>query len=333
MTDRIRDDAGVRRAAARAAANDRQRLAPDVQYYLTLSPRQLPSRYLYDALGSSLFVAISHLPWYAVTRAEGRLLGRHGQDIVARSGPASIVVELGSGGGEKLHTLLDTPARAGTTVAHLIDVSPSALDSAVRALSDLAGVSVVIHEAEYEDGLDGFARARRTGGRALALFLGSNIGNFDRPGAEALLTCLRGALRARDWLLLGADLVKPAPELLLAYADPLGVTAAFNRNLLVRLNTELDADFDLECFAHRAVWNETESRVEMHLVSTCAQRVRIAGAGMEIELAEGESIWTESSYKYRPDEIVSLVERAGFACRTQWIDPDDPFALSLFEAV
>jgi L-histidine Nalpha-methyltransferase len=139
-------------------------------------------------------------------------------------------------------------------------------------------------------------------------------------------------LTAGDWLLLGADLVKPEPDLHLAYADPLGVTAAFNRHLLVRLNTELDADFDLGRFAHRAVWNEDESRVEMHLVSTCAHHVRIEKASLDIELAAGEAIWTESSYKYRPDEIVTLVEHAGFRKRAQWIDEEHPFALSLFQA-
>lgn len=308
------------------------RLIADVQYYLTLSPRQLPSRYFYDELGSALFEAICRLPWYGVTRAERRLLARYRDEIFTRCGSVSTVVELGSGSGDKLRTLLAAPARTGQTTAHLIDVSPSALQASAHTLADVARLRVVTHEAEYEDGLEAFARARQRHGLTLALFLGSNIGNFDRPGAESLLASLRMVLGRGDWLLLGADLVKPEPDLQLAYADPLGVTAAFNRNLLVRLNTELDADFDLDRFAHRAVWNAGESRVEMHLVSTCAHHVRIGKASLDLELAEGESIWTESSYKYRPDDIVSLVEPAGFSMRKQWIDEEDPFVLSLLQA-
>ena len=175
-------------------------------------------------------------------------------------------------------------------------------------------------------------------GRALALFLGSNIGNFDRPGAEAFLRGIRASLRRGDALLIGADLVKPERDLLLAYDDPLGVTAAFNRNLLVRINRELGGDFDVDQFVHRAVWEPGPSRVEMHLVSRIPQRVRIAAAGAEaggegeFVFAEGETIWTESSYKYLPEEIVLNLERAGFRLLKQWSDRVDGFALTLAEA-
>ena len=176
------------------------------------------------------------------------------------------------------------------------------------------------------------AGAGRGAGRALTLFLGSNIGNFDPPGADAFLLGVRASLASGDTLLIGTDLVKPERELLLAYDDPLGVTAAFNRNLLVRINRELGADFDVSAFRHRALWNAAESRVEMHLVAARAQRVRIPGASLEVAFEEGETIWTESSYKYRPEQVVRMLERAGFRRVAQWMDEADGFALTLVEA-
>jgi uncharacterized SAM-dependent methyltransferase len=152
------------------------------------------------------------------------------------------------------------------------------------------------------------------------------------PGAAAFLALLRASVRPGDYLLLGADLVKPERELLLAYDDPLGLTAAFNRNLLVRLDAELHADFVLERFAHRAVWNREASRVEMHLVSLERQDVCVADIDLRFTLEEGETIWTESSYKYEPQGIRRLVEEAGFRQRRQWIDEPAQFALTLFQA-
>ena len=306
--------------------------AGDVRHYLTLTPRQLPSRYLYDPLGSALFDAICQLPWYGITRAETRLLARHAHEIFTRLDPLVRIVELGSGSGEKLTALIEAGAWQGTTTLqlHLVDVSTAALASAARMLSAFAGVEVVTHQAPYESGLAEVARDRTSqGGRTLALFLGSNIGNFDPPGADALLRRIRESMRPGDALLLGADLVKPVRDLLLAYDDPLGVTAAFNRNLLVRINRELDADFDVAGFTHRAVWNAEVSRVEMHLVSSRQQRVRIAASGLDLTLQEGEPIWTESSYKYRPNDVVRLLERHGFRCRAQWSDVQTGFALTL----
>ena len=171
------------------------------------------------------------------------------------------------------------------------------------------------------------------GGRTLALLLGSNIGNFDPPGADAFLLGVRAALAPGDALLIGTDLVKPEHDLQLAYDDPLGVTAAFNRNLLVRINRELGADFDVSAFQHRALWNAAASRVEMHLVAASAQHVRIPGASLEVDFAAGETIWTESSYKYRPEAVVLMLERAGFRQLEQWTDSVDGFALTLVEAV
>ncbi len=303
--------------------------AENVRYYLTLTPRQLPSRYLYDALGSALFEAICRLPWYGITRAEGAMLAAHGASILSRVDGISTIVELGPGSGEKLATLLASRAPGALTV-HLVDMSSAALQAARCILPEHPDLTVHTHEATYESGLLTATRAADTRGRSLVLFLGSNIGNFDPPGSDEFLRRIRGALRSRDCLLLGADLMKPERELLLAYDDPLGVTAAFNRNLLVRVNRELGADFVVEDFAHRALWNGDASRVEMHLVSGRRQHVTVPAAGIEVTFEQGETIWTESSYKYRVGDIRAMLERAGFRTVDQWVD--DRFALTLAEA-
>ena len=319
----------MRRSAVPKTRTARSRFAVDVAYYLSQTPRQLPSEHLYDELGSELFEAICRLPWYGITRAEQRLLERVASDIVLRVAPISTIVELGPGSGLKLATLLSARP-AGPLTVHLVDVSGAALEAAGRALASNIDLVVVPHEATYEAGLTEIASSRRATGRTLTLFLGSNIGNFDPPGAAAFLHNIRTAMSVGDSLLLGADLLKPEAELLLAYDDPLGVTAAFNRNLLVRANNELDADFDLASFSHRAVWNAEASRIEMHLVSECRQRVRVPSADLDIMFDAGETIWTESSYKYGAEQIVAMVERAGFLTTSQW--SDDGFALTLASA-
>jgi L-histidine Nalpha-methyltransferase len=308
--------------------------ADDVQYYLSLQPRQLPSRYLYDDLGSALFEAICHLPWYRVTRAEQRLIEAHAAAIFVHAGRVSRLLELGPGHGEKLATLIENGRRGSDLLnVHLIDVSRGALSGAARTLSALPGVHVHAHEMSYEAGLLDFADAPRPGGATLALFLGSNIGNFDRPAAEAFLRGIRAALWPGDALLMGADLVKPERELLVAYDDPLGVTAAFNRNVLCRINRELGGDFDISRFGHRAVWNGEDSRVEMHLVSLARQQVCIAAAQTDFVFEEGETIWTESSYKFDRADILRRLKEAGFEPATQWVDERDQFALTLARAV
>ncbi|MCU1381459.1 MAG: Dimethylhistidine N-methyltransferase [Acidobacteria bacterium] len=311
-------------------------LAGDVRYYLTLSPRQLPSRYLYDPLGSALFEAICELPWYRITKAERGLLAAHGREILARADPLSTLVELGPGSGEKLAALVTAAgARARPLTIHLVDVSGAALDHAGRTIAalDAGNLRLVPHQATYERGLLEAMAVRSRAGHALALFLGSNIGNFDPPGAAAFLVGTRAALAEGDSLLIGTDLVKPERELLLAYDDPLGVTGAFNRNLLVRINRELDGDFDVDAFRHCARWNAEESRVEMHLVAVRAQRIRIPGAALEVAFEQGDTIWTESSYKFKPDAVVDMLDRAGFRRVDQWIDDAAGFALTLARAV
>jgi L-histidine N-alpha-methyltransferase len=311
----------------------RDAFAADVQYYLMQNPRQLPSRYLYDELGSALFEAICQLPWYSITRAEMRLLERTGAEIFGRIAPVSALVELGPGSGEKLSTLIRARSCGGPLALHVVDLSRRALETSTRTIGHLDDVTLTAHEASYEDGLRDAVRLRPPAGRVLVLFLGSNIGNFDPPGAHAFLHGIRSALRSGDALLLGADLVKPAPRLELAYADPLGVTAAFNRNLLVRINRELGGDFVVDRFAHRAVWNDAHSRVEMHLISRRTQAVRIDGAGLAFTMPQGDAIWTESSYKYREDEVGAMIEDAGFRVDAQWVDRVDAFALTLAAAL
>lgn len=300
---------------------------------LALTPKQIQSKYLYDTLGSSLFESICRLPWYRITRAESRLLARWANEMVGPVEDPVTLLELGCGSGEKIALLAEAlRIRRRRVAIHLIDISPTALELSERTLGALEHVSVVGHRATYEEGLRHAARERPATGGLLLLFLGSNIGNFDPPASREFLTEIRAALRPGDALLLGADLIKPVEELLLAYDDPLGVTAAFNKNLLVRMNRELGANFDLARFAHRAVWNPVDRRVEMHLISTAAQRVRIPRAEVSVDFAEGENIWTESSYKYDPTEIVDLVSSTGFQSHSQWVDPDARFALLLFLA-
>ena len=308
-------------------------LARDVVEGLTSRPKRLATKYHYDALGSHLFEAICALPWYPITRGERNLLARERDAILARLHDPATLVELGAGNGEKLAILtagLAEQDRAATI--HLIDISETALAQASRAVARHPLVTVRGHCASYAEGLRAAVAELEPGRPAMVLFLGSNIGNLVPDEADRFLAAIRAALRPGDSLLLGTDLVKPEPELILAYDDPLGVTASFNRNLLVRLNRELDADFELEQFAHRVVWNARESRVESYLVSRTEQTVCLPGAGCCVRFAEGETIWTESSHKYRPDDVVDMAARAGFAYGAQWIEPDAAFALTLFDA-
>jgi L-histidine N-alpha-methyltransferase len=309
--------------------------AREVRRDLALVPKQLQSKYLYDALGSSLFEAICRLPWYRITRAEHRLLVAHAAEIVAELGAnQSTIVELGCGSGEKLAVLAEALQRSGGSArVHLIDISSQALEQTEQRLTRLQHVSVVGHQSTYEVGLRHATEARVGAGPMVVLLLGSNIGNFDTPAALAFLRRIRRVLRPGDLLLLGADLVKPIPDLQLAYDDPLGVTAAFNKNLLVRINQELGGTFNLAAFDHRAAWNRDEQRIEMHLVSRVAQTATIAAAETSVAFLPGEHIWTESSYKYEPDQIERMGMEAGFALRDQWIEEDARFALSLMIGV
>ena len=309
--------------------------AADVERDLALAPKQLQSKYLYDALGSSLFEAICRLPWYRITRSETDLLARHAASVVAALGDGEgTIVELGCGSGEKIVLLAEALERRGASAhVHLIDISSQALEQSEQRLNRLRHVSVVGHWSTYEEGLRTAVAARHPDSTILVLLLGSNIGNFDPPAAAQFLDRIRATLAQGDLLLLGADLVKPERDLLLAYDDPLGVTAAFNKNLLERINHELGGEFDLAAFDHQAVWNGEERRIEMHLVSRANQRVRINATGTTVTFKCGERIWTESSYKYEPDGIVEMGAEAGFAARDQWVDREAGFALTLLGAI
>jgi dimethylhistidine N-methyltransferase len=308
-------------------------LARDVREGLSRRPKRLPPHYLYDELGSALFQAICALPWYRVTRAETALLSYSAPLVARQIGGPPFIVELGPGSGDKLLRLAEAfdtgPHRAHL---HLIDVSSSALAEAQQALARLEGFTVTTAHTTYDEGLTAVGEVRPAVAPMLTLLLGSNIGNFDDEDALAFLRRVRGAGRDADWLLLGVDLVKPARDLVLAYDDPLGVTAAFNKNLLLRLNRELGAGFDLATFDHRAVWNAGHSRVEMHLVSRVPQSVLIPGSDITVAFDAGESIWTESSNKYTPARIAEFAAGSGFSVRGQWVDADAGFALSLMQA-
>lgn len=312
-------------AHAEAASSS---LLDTVVEHLRRTPRQLPTHALYDALGSALFDAICCLPWYHITRTEQALLERHAAEIHALAGQPQVLVEFGPGNGSKLETLL-APFGADPVRVELVDVSAEALTRAWSRLSLRPGADVWLYRHGYERSLARLAQ-RPHGRPTMLVFLGSNIGNFDTASSAHLLRSMRAALPAGGTLLLGADLVKPDAELLLAYDDPLGVTAAFNRNLLLHVNREAGADFALDGFAHRAIWNADASRVEMHLVSLRRQRVTLPAAEFEVAFAPGETLWTESSYKYEPAHITAMLESAGFSVTAQWVA--NGFALTLAAA-
>ena len=294
--------------------------------------KELPSKYLYDDVGSALFEVISHLPEYGLTRADERLLRRHACDIVDRLDSPVAVAELGSGSGKKTRWILEALSRRERTFYYPVEISRSALAMCERELSDIDSISIVGFEREYLDGLLEIAAQRQLGQHLCVLFLGSTIGNFDRPAGLEFLAEVRRILEPGDSLLLGTDLEKPTTQLLDAYDDELGVTAAFNLNLLARINRELDADFDLGEFAHVARINHQTRSVEMHLQSLRRQTVRIPAADLRVDFLEGETIWTESSHKYSAEEAFQMARDAGFRCQAQWIDEQWPFAENLFFA-
>ena len=294
--------------------------------------KELPSMYLYDEVGSGLFEVISHLPEYGLTRADERLLRRHADEIVDRIAGPLAVAELGSGSGKKTRWLLEAICRRQRTSYYPVEISRSALVMCERELRDIDRISIVGFEREYLDGLVEVAAYRKSGQRLLVLFLGSTIGNFDRPAGVKFLSEVRCILEPGDSLLLGTDLEKPSAQLLAAYDDEIGVTAAFNLNLLSRVNHELGADFDLREFAHLAKINHEARSVEMHLESQRRQVVSIPAAEVVVEFSEGETIWTESSHKYSADEIIETARNAGFGCEAQWIDEQWPFAENLLIA-
>jgi L-histidine N-alpha-methyltransferase len=320
-------------ATAVIAQPSRPNLAGEVRAGLCRpGQKELPSKYLYDEIGSALFEVVSVLPEYGLTRADERLLQRHAADIVACLKPHVLVAELGSGSGKKTRWLLEALAQRQCITYCPIEISPTALARCECELGRIECVSIVGFERPYLDGLLAAAARRGKDDQLLVLFLGSTIGNFDRDAAERFLTEVRRTLFPGDALLLGTDLEKPLPQLLAAYDDSIGATAAFDLNLLARINRELGGDFDLSSFRHEARYNIAQRRVEMHLRSQCDQVVSIPGAGCTVSFLKDETIWTESSHKYQAGEISAMAQRNGFRCDAQWIDTEWPFAESLLIA-
>ncbi|HKB81020.1 MAG TPA: L-histidine N(alpha)-methyltransferase [Thermoanaerobaculia bacterium] len=309
----------------------RHSFAGDVRAGLGAPRKYLQPWWFYDALGSALFSAICELPEYYVTRAESEVLTRHGEEIARELGDAVRLVELGSGDCRKTPLLLG-PMFARLPHLHYVpvDIDDSVLEKSARDLAlDFPGLRIEPIRGDYRDGSDLIA----PDGRTAVLFLGSSIGNLDLPSAAAMLREVRLTLATGDTLLLGADLRKPKEILEPAYDDPLGVTAAFNLNLLARINRELGGTFDLAQFRHRAFFNEAESRIEMHLVSRVRQSVRIESIGMTAEFEPEESIHTENSYKYAEADLARMAAEAGFALRRTWTDSRRWFADVLLAAL
>jgi L-histidine Nalpha-methyltransferase len=294
--------------------------------------KQLPSKLFYDQIGSALFDVICLLPEYGLTRAEERILSRHATEIVNCLPQPVAVAELGSGTGKKTRLLLEALCRRHTVSYYPIEISASALATCERELNDIRCISIVGLEREYLDGLLEVAARRGQGQHLLVLFLGSTIGNFDGEANAQFLRQLRQILCPGDFLLLGADLEKPVNSLLGAYDDPAGVTAAFNLNILARINRELGANFSLDRFAHHVLFNQHTRSIEMHLRSRDAQTVHIPGADFVVDFSQGETIWTESSHKFSLHELRAMAAHSGFRPVGAWLDSTWPFAENLWVA-
>lgn len=317
--------------------------AEDVRRGLTAAPKVLYPKYFYDTLGSRLFEAICELPEYYLTRAETEIFQDRAGEIAAALDGRLRLIELGSGDAQKTRLLIEAVlARQGDLDYLPIDISRSAVEqSADRLLGAYPELRITAHVAEYQAGLRALCREARppAGHRTLVLFLGSTIGNLDPTERADLLRDIRAVLRPGDGLLLGTDLKKDEEILLAAYDDALGVTAAFNRNLLVRINRELADEIDgtdgidLASFRHRARYNREKGRIEMHLESLCDQTVTLRGLGLEARFAAGETIHTESSYKFDPAQIADLAEHTGFALRRTWMDAARQFGSHLLVAL
>jgi dimethylhistidine N-methyltransferase len=315
----------------RAAASSSDTFAADVCRGLTATPKFLLPHYFYDALGSALFSAICELPEYYVTRAEDEILRSKATEIAAAFGPHVRLAELGSGSARKTRRLIE----AILAKQPALDFFPVDVDAGILAssghelLSDYPRLSITAIRGDFREPAALLRphlplSANESDARTIVLFLGSSIGNLDPAAAGAMLADLRTALAPGDALFLGADLRKSPAILEPAYDDALGVTAAFNLNLLARINRELGGTFDIATFAHRAFYNAAEGRIEMHLVSRKAQRVLIDG--YEVAFEEGESIHTENSYKYDDESLHALAEAGGFTIKRRWCDSDGYFA-------
>jgi L-histidine Nalpha-methyltransferase len=324
-------------------------IATEVRAGLTSTPKTLSPWLFYDSAGSDLFEQITELPEYYLTRTERGLFAAHADEIIKRASepagsdlvPVLTVIELGAGTATKTGILLAAAVRHQRSVVYQpVDVSQSALEAATENIrSSIPGVTVRCQVADYTSQPLPLDRLPNT--RTLALYIGSSIGNFSPEDARDVLRNLRQQLLPGDKLLLGTDLApglsKSVSMLQAAYDDRAGVTASFNRNVLVRLNRELGADFRVDCFDHRTQWNAAESRIEMHLVARHAQKVHIpancAGPALTVRFEEGETIHTENSYKFSCARVNQLLQSAGFQLAKDWQDLAHLFAVNLATAV
>ncbi len=295
-------------------------MAREVREGLSATPKRLPAKLFYDEIGSALFEQITELPEYYLTRTERGIFEDYAADILDAAGPSLTLVELGAGTASKTCILIEELLqRQSRALFYPIDVSPSALNEAVKQMAvqfPQLRVSPVV--ADYTGGVPALTRIS---GRKLVLYIGSSIGNFEPSQAVGVLRRIRHSLRAGDALLLGTDLAKSSKVLLPAYDDAQGITAQFNKNMLARLNRELDADFDLDAFRHVAVWNKRCSRMEMYLESTTRQSVFLPAIDLDVHFEKGERLHTENSYKYTSEMVNTIVRESGLRLEKSWSDP------------
>lgn len=304
----------------------RQELIDDVRAGLGAARRSLPPRWFYDEPGCELFEAITELPEYYQTRTEMAILELAAGDLVGRVTPDAIV-ELGAGSCTKSRILIRAAKGAGTLGTFVpFDISETTIRRSASALVDeFTDVAVYCVAGEFDRHLGEIPRF----GRQLIVFLGSTIGNFEPDQATRFLTAVRDLMEPGDGFLLGVDLVKPVSELVAAYDDAAGVTARFNLNLLARVNRELGADFDLAAWRHVALWNQEESRIEMHLRSVTDQSVHIPAASLEVRFAEGETLRTEICTKYTPERVEVMLRSSGMTPETWYLDERSRFGVVL----
>jgi L-histidine N-alpha-methyltransferase len=303
--------------------------ADDVRAGLTAERKHLSPKYFYDDLGSALFEAICELPEYYLTRAETQILERHGAEMVGALGGPLELVEFGSGSARKTRLLVAAALALQERLDyHPIDISPSALIGSASALvGAFERLNVTAYASDYVEVL---ASARlRTSKRVLALFLGSNIGNYQPDAAADLLRAMSASFKPGDGLLLGTDLKKDALVLERAYNDPTGVTAAFDKNLLARINRELGGAFDLDAFGFAARYDASRGSVDSYLVAQRGMTVPIADLGIDVRFRPAETIHTESSFKFDAHDIAALAARAGFRVERTWTDDERRFAVTL----